>query len=183
LKPRSLLYPIFGEKIMKNSVLGTSVDTFSIISVAAGTIGPVGFLGLQAGYGISRLFNIPESLTLYIAIIVVLVIAAAISAVTGIYKGIQILSRFNVILAIALMIGVLIVGPTMFIFNNWFEALGVYVNQFLELNSFRGDEAWLGGWTVFFFAWFIGYGPMMALFTSRISRGRTIRELVIAVAV
>src|SRR5699024_7928187 len=122
LKPRSLLYPIFGEKIMKNSVLGTSVDTFSIISVAAGTIVSVIFLGLQDGYGISRLFNIPESLTLYIAIIVVLVIAAAISAVTGIYKGIQILSRFNVILAIALMIGVLIVGPTMFIFNNWFEA-------------------------------------------------------------
>lgn len=183
LKPRSLLYPIFGERIMKKSVLGTSVDVFSIISVAAGTIGPVGFLGLQAGYGISRLFDIPESLTLYISIIVVLVVAAAISAVTGIYKGIQILSRFNVILAIVLMIGVLIVGPTMFIFNNWFEAVGVYVNQFLELNSFRGDEAWLGGWTVFFFAWFIGYGPMMALFTSRISRGRTIRELVIAVAV
>src|SRR5699024_1107894 len=66
---------------------------------------------------------------------------------------------------------------------NFFEALGLYVNEFVSLNTFRGDEAWLGGWTVFFFAWFIGYGPMMALFTRRISRGRTLRELVLAVAV
>src|SRR5699024_4510539 len=71
----------------------------------------------------------------------------------------------------------------MFIFNNFFGALGLYVNEFVSLNTFRGDEGWLGFWTVFFFAWFVGYGPMMALFTSRISRGRTIRELVLAVAV
>src|SRR5699024_3964145 len=157
LKPRSLLYPIFGEKIMKNSAFGTFVDVFSIICVAAGTIGPIGFLGLQAGYGVSTLTGIEESLTLYITIIVILVIG--------------------------LIIGVLILGPAMFIFNNFFEALGLYVNEFVSLNTFRGDEAWLGGWTVFFFAWFIGYGPMMALFTSRISRGRTLRELVLAVAV
>lgn len=183
LKPRSLLYPIFGEKIMKNSVFGSFVDIFSIISVAAGTIGPIGFLGLQAGYGVSVLTGIQESLTLYIVIIILLVAGAAISAVTGLHRGIQFLSTFNVILAIGLMLAVLILGPAMFIFNNFFEALGLYVNEFVSLNTFRGDEAWLGGWTVFFFAWFIGYGPMMALFTSRISRGRTIRELVLAVAV
>ncbi len=183
LKPRSLLYPIFGEKIMKNSAFGTIVDVFAIISVAAGTIGPIGFLGLQASYGVSRLAGIEDSLTLSIGIIVLLVIAAAISAVTGIHKGIQILSSFNVILAIGLIVGILILGPAMFIFNNFFEALGLYVNEFVSLNTFRGDEAWLGGWTVFFFAWFVGYGPMMALFTSRISRGRTVRELVLAVAV
>src|SRR5699024_712695 len=120
---------------------------------------------------------------LYITIIVILVAGAAISAVTGLHRGIQYLSSFNVILAIGLIIGVLILVPAMFIFNNFFEVLGLYVNEFVSLNTFRGDEAWLGGWTVFFFAWFIGYGPMMALFTSRISRGRTLRELVLAVAV
>lgn len=51
------------------------------------------------------------------------------------------------------------------------------------MNTFRSDGAWLGGWTVFFFAWFLGYAPMMAMFVSRISRGRTIREIVTAVAV
>ncbi len=183
LKPRSLLYPIFGDKIMKNSPFGTFVDAFSIISVAAGTIGPIGFLGLQASYGVNILTGIEDNLTLHISIIVILVAGAAISAVTGIHKGIQFLSSFNVILAIGLIIGVLILGPAMFIFNNFFGALGLYVNEFVSFNTFRGDEEWLGFWTVFFFAWFVGYGPMMALFTSRISRGRTIRELVLAVAV
>ncbi len=183
LKPRALLYPIFGEKIMKNSIFGTIVDSFSIIAVAAGTIGPIGFLGLQAGYGLSTLTGIPNTLSVHITIIILLVIGAAISAVTGVHKGIQWLSSFNVILAIGLIIGVLLLGPGLFIFNNYFEAFGLYLNHFISFNTYRGDEAWLGLWTVFFFAWFIGYGPMMAVFASRISRGRTIRELVLAVAV
>src|SRR5690625_2365438 len=183
LKPRAFLYPIFGEKIMKKSIFGTIVDSFSIISVAAGTIGPIGFLGLQAGYGISTLTGISDSLSLHIVIIILLVIGAAISAVTGIHKGIQVLSSFNVLLALGLIIGVLLLGPGLFIFNNYFEAFGLYVNQFIPFNTFRSDEAWLSSWTVFFFAWFIGYGPMMAIFTARISRGRTIRELVLSVAI
>src|SRR5690625_5995861 len=69
LKPRSLLYPIFGEKIMKNSAFGTFVVVFSIISVAAGTIGPFGFLGFQSGYGVSTFKGFEESLILYIIII------------------------------------------------------------------------------------------------------------------
>ncbi|MDY0410496.1 BCCT family transporter [Virgibacillus soli] len=183
LKPRALLYPIFGERIMKKSIFGTIVDSFSIIAVAAGTIGPIGFLGLQAGYGLSSLTGLSNTLSLHIIIIVLLVIGAAISAVTGIHKGIQFLSSFNVILAVALIIGVLLLGPGLFIFNHYFEAFGLYINQFISLNTFRGDEAWLGLWTVFFFAWFVGYGPMMAVFACRISRGRTIREIVLAVAI
>src|SRR5699024_4895505 len=134
---RSFLYPIFGEKIMKNSIFGTIVDSFSIISVAAGTIGPIGFLGLQAGYGISSLTGIPDTLSLHIVIIILLVIGAAISAVTGIHKGIQILSSFNVLLALGLIIGVLLLGPGLFIFNNYFEAFGLYVHQFIPFNTFR----------------------------------------------
>ncbi len=183
LKPRSLLYPIFGEKIMKNSILGTIVDSFSIIAVAAGTIGPIGFLGLQAGYGLSTITGLANTLNVHVIIIVLLVIGAAISAVTGIHKGIQFLSSLNVVLAVGLIIGVLLLGPGFFIFNHYFEAFGLYVNQFVSFSTYRSDEAWLGMWTVFFFAWFIGYGPMMAVFTSRISRGRTIRELVLAVAI
>ncbi|MFD2629627.1 BCCT family transporter [Oceanobacillus kapialis] len=183
LKPRSLLYPIFGDKIMKKSALGTFVDAFSIVSVAAGTIGPIGFLGLQAGYGLNALFGIPNNLLMQCLIVAVIVLAAGISAATGIHKGIQILSSYNIILAVGLMIGVLILGPALFIFDSYVQSFGLYVQEFLRLNTFRSDGAWLGLWTIFFFAWFIGYGPMMAMFVSRISRGRTIRELVTAVAV
>ncbi|WP_234032337.1 BCCT family transporter [Lentibacillus cibarius] len=183
LKPRALLYPFFGNKIMKNSALGTFVDAFSIISVAAGTIGPIGFLGLQAGYGVNALFGIPNTFLVQSLIIIILVAVAAISAVTGIHKGIQFLSSYNVILALFLIGTVLVVGPGLFLFNSYLESFGMYVQNFISMNTFRGDKAWLSGWTVFFFAWFLGYGPMMAIFVGRISRGRTIREIVTAVAV
>ncbi|GIO18649.1 BCCT family transporter [Oceanobacillus oncorhynchi subsp. incaldanensis] len=183
LKPRSLLYPIFGEKVIYKSAFGTIVDSFAIISVAAGTIGPIGFLGLQAGYGLSAITNIPDTLAVHITIIILLVVAAAISAVSGLHRGIQLLSSFNVILAVALIIGVLILGPGYFIFNHYLEAFGLYVNELIPFSTYRGDEGWLNLWTVFFFAWFIGYGPMMAVFSARISRGRTIREIIVAVAI
>ncbi|TMN21666.1 BCCT family transporter [Lentibacillus cibarius] len=184
LKPRALLYPIFGDKIMqKKSVFGAIVDVFSVLSVAAGTIGPIGFLGLQAGYGLSSLFGAPNNLTVQIIIIAVLVIAAGISAATGIHRGIQLMSSYNVILSIILVIVILVLGPAMFIFNSYLESFGLYVENFITMNTYRSDLSWLGGWTVFFFAWFLGYGPMMAMFVSRISRGRTIREIVTAVAV
>ncbi|WP_298788964.1 BCCT family transporter [uncultured Marinococcus sp.] len=183
LKPRSLLYPIFGDKVIKKSILGTFVDSFSIIAVAAGTIGPIGFLGLQAGYGLNALLGFPNTLLTHSLIIIFLVIVAAISAVTGIHKGIQILSSYNTILAIGLVIAMLILGPWLFIVNSYLESFGFYLQNFLTMHTYRSNEEWLSGWTVFFFAWFLGYGPMMAIFTSRISRGRTIREIVLAVAI
>src|SRR5699024_7197307 len=147
LKKRAFLYAIFGEKIMKKSVLGTAVDSFSIIAVAAGTKGTSGSLGLEAGYGVSSITNVSKCISINIIIIILLVIGAAISAVTVIHKGIQFLSSFNVILAVGLIIGVLILGPGLFIFNNYFEAFGLYINDFLSFNTYRSDEAWLGMWT------------------------------------
>lgn len=183
LKPRALLYPFFGNKIMKKSVLGTFVDIFSVIAVAAGTIGPIGFLGLQASYGLNALFGIPDTLLVQSIIVILLVVVAAISAATGIHKGIQILSSYNVILALFLVAAVLVLGPGLFIFNSFLESFGVYAQNFISMSTFRSDSAWLSAWTVFFFAWFLGYGPMMSIFVSRISRGRTIRELVTAVGI
>ncbi|GGK05105.1 glycine/betaine ABC transporter [Lentibacillus kapialis] len=183
LKPRALLYPILGDKIMNKSVLGAFVDVFSVISVAAGTIGPIGFLGLQAGYGLNALFGVPNNVYVQSFIIIGVVIVAGISAATGIHKGIQIMSSYNVILSLVIVGVILVLGPALFIFDSYLESFGIYVQNFISMNTFRSDKAWLGGWTVFFFAWFLGYAPMMAMFVSRISRGRTIREIVTAVAV
>ncbi|MFC7060839.1 BCCT family transporter [Halobacillus seohaensis] len=182
LKPRTLLYPIFGEKIRDNW-FGTLVDAFSIIAVAAGTIGPIGFLGLQASYGMQEIFGIPNNFSTQFTVIFAVVLISTISAVTGLYKGIQILSSFNVRLAIGLMIFILIFGPGGFIINNFVSSFGFYVDQFIPMSTFRGDNDWLSLWTVFFWGWFIGYGPMMAILVSRISRGRTIREIIVSVSI
>ncbi|GAB4075157.1 BCCT family transporter [Barrientosiimonas marina] len=183
MRPRALLFPIFGEKIFHKSVIGAAADIFSIIATAAGTLGPLGFLGLQISYGLNDLFGIPNTVTVSILVIVVLVAIAAISAATGVDRGILLLSRLNVGMTFVLGIIMLLIGPTFFILNSFIGGSGFYLDNFFTMNLFRGDEAWLGSWTIFFWGWFIGYAPMLIIFISRISRGRTIRELVIAVSI
>ncbi|KGX86583.1 BCCT family transporter [Pontibacillus litoralis] len=184
LKPRALLYPIFGKKIFKpNHAIGTIADVVSIIAVSAGTIGPIGFLGLQVGYALEYLFNIPDTLFMQSMIIIFLVLISSISAATGVDKGIQLLSRINIILAVILMGGMLFLGPTMFIIDSFIGSEAYLIQNFIDMSLYRNDSEWLSLWTLFFWGWFIGFGPAMGMFISRISRGRSIRELILAVAI
>ena len=182
LRPRTLLYPLLGERV-RHSALGTIIDVTAIVAVAAGTIGPIGFLGLQASFGLSALFGLPDTFVTQAAMIVVLMGIVMLSAATGLDKGIQLLSRFNVGLAAALGLTVLLASGGIFAIDAFVGGFGTYLQDFVSLQLYRGDTGWLSSWTVFFFGWFLGYGPMMAIFVARISRGRTIRELIVAVAV
>lgn len=184
LKPRALLYPVFGPRIMaKGSGWGVTADAFSIIAVAAGTIGPIGFLGLQLSFALQELFGIPDVYITQLTIIAGLVVVYTISAITGIYRGIQLLSRFNVMLTIVLIGLILLIGPGGFIIDAFLSSFGLYIKEFPVISLYRGDPGWLGWWTVFFWGWFLGYGPMMAVFIARISRGRSLRQIVVAVAI
>jgi glycine betaine transporter len=182
LAPRTLLYPIFKEKAIKGPI-GFIADASCIIAVVAGTVGPIGFLGLQVSYGLENLFGIPDGLTTQIAVIGGLVLLYTVSAISGVNRGIKILSQFNIILGVALLGYIVIVGPTAFIFNGFFSGLGTYVANFVPMALYRGDTGWLGWWTVFFWGWFLGYGPLMAMFISRVSRGRSARGIIIMVAI
>ncbi len=182
LQARGLLYPVFGDKIMTNT-LGQLTEGCSILAVAAGTIGPIGFLGLQVSYALNQIFGIPDIYGTQLAIIFALVCVYTFSAVTGLHKGIQVLSRVNVWLTVALVGIILIIGPGGFILDTFTQAMGAYVKDFTTLSLYRGDLGWLSWWTVFFWGWFLGYGPLMAVLIARISRGRTIREIVMAVGI
>lgn len=181
LKPRTLLYFVFKEKVIHGK-FGSIVDGFCIIAVAAGTIGPIGFLGLQISYSLHELFNIPNSFLTQSSIIIFAIIIYTLSALSGLTKGIQILSRYNVYLALFLVVFIIILGPTNFIINSYIQGVGNMLNNFIPIATYRADTSWLGWWTVFFWGWFIGYGPMMAIFIARISRGRSIKELILAVS-
>ncbi len=182
LKPRTLLYPVFGERIIHGR-MGSVVDACCVLAVVAGTVGPIGFLGLQVGYGLEKLFNIPNTFTTQALIVVGLICLYTFSAVRGVNKGIQLLSTANVLLAVVLMLFLLIFGPTQFIFDGFIHSFGAYVNNFIPMATFRADTVWLDSWTVFFWGWFLGYGPLMAMFIARISRGRTIRQMILMVSV
>lgn len=182
MKPRSLLYPILGEKGVKGP-LGTAVDAASIIAVAAGTIGPIGFLGLQLSYSLEYLLGIPNVYSSQLAVIAVITVIYTLAAATPIYKGMNALSKLNVLVAIGLMAVIMVFGPGGFIVDSFMSAFGLYMQDFFRMSLYRTNTEWLGWWTVFYWGWFLGYGPMMAIFTTRISRGRTIREIMLAVAV
>ncbi len=182
LRPRTLLYPVFGERI-RTSWIGSVVDIVCIIAVVAGTVGPIGFLGLQVAYGLHSLFGIPNAYASQLGVIVVLTAIAVTSVLAGIDKGIQLLSRINVWMALAIMALVLVVGSTLFVLRTWLASLLVYATDFFGMALYSGAPEWSASWTIFFFGWFLGYGPLMAIFVARISRGRRVRDLLVSTAV
>lgn len=182
LRPRTLLYPILGSRVV-TSPIGTVADVVCIVAVVAGTVGPIGFLGLQVSYGLSSLFGIPDVYGVQLAVIAVLTAIAAVSVVSGVSRGIQFLSRVNVWLALALMTLVLVLGSAWYVLKAFVGGFGVYVSNFVGMSLYTGDPGWVSGWTVFFFGWFLGYAPLMAIFIARISRGRTVRDLIVSTAV
>lgn len=182
LKPRTLLYPLLGRWVM-DSWFGSLIDAACIVAVAAGTVGPIGFLGLQVSYGLAALFGTADVYLTQSMIIVFLIGVYTLSTVSGIHRGIQLLSTFNVILALCLMGFILLFGPTQFILKGFVNANVIEVSQLVPMALFRGDDAWLSTWSLFFFGWFVGYAPLMAMFVVRISNGRSIRQMIIAISV
>jgi len=182
LKPRTLLYPVFGDKVMTGP-FGAIVDSCCVLAVVAGTVGPIGFLGLQVSFGLEKLFGIPDTYTTQLVILLSLIGIYTLSAVSGVTKGIQILSRANVLLAVVLITFILFFGPTAFIIDSYIHSFGIYLDKFIPMATFRASPGWLDWWTVFFWGWFLGYGPLMAMFVARISRGRTIRQMVLLISV
>jgi choline-glycine betaine transporter len=185
LRPRTLLYPVFGEALI-NGRLGSLIDAVCVIAVVAGTVGPIGFLATQVAYGGSVLFGLPDGFATQLVVLAVLAGIYVSSAVSGIHKGIQLLSRFNVYLALAIGLVIISFGPTVYLIDAYTQGMGAYLGEFMSMATMTAQTApdwWMKWWTVFFFAWFIGYGPLMALFVARISRGRSIREMIIAVCI
>ena len=181
LKPRTLLYPVFGEWVLRGW-FGALVDACCVIAVVSGTVGPIGFLGLQISFSLSELSGVSNNYMTQLCIIAGLIGVYTVSAVSGVTRGIQLLSSFNVGLSFLLVTFILIAGPTGFIVDSFIQSFGFHLSEFVQMATYRGDSSWLSGWTVFFWGWFLGYGPLMAMFIARISRGRTIRELILVMS-
>ncbi|MBZ5753395.1 BCCT family transporter [Metabacillus rhizolycopersici] len=182
LKPRTLLYPILGEKI-RHSAWGTFADVVCIIGAVAGTIGPIGFLGLQVSYGVNAIFGWADTFSTQVLIIIALTAVVLVSTITGIDKGIQWLSKLNVNMAVCIAIFLLLFGPGEFIINSFISSFGTYMSEFANVSTYRADQEWLSYWMLFFFGWFIGFGPLVALLVARVSRGRKIREVFLLVSI
>jgi len=185
LAVRSGLYPLFKEKI--NGPIGTIVDVFTLVSTFFGIATSLGLGVMQLNAGLVHLGILKESSFLFQCIIILVVSGAAIaSAVAGLNKGVKRLSEINLGLSILLMVFVLILGPTTFLLSAFSEGIGHYMGQFIDLtfNTFafeKDGSEWFTNWTVMYWAWWISWAPFVGLFIARISKGRTIREYILAV--
>lgn len=183
----SAFVPLIGEK-GANGWLGRLIDILAIIATVFGTACSLGLGALQIGAGLSAAGIIEEpSQWTILGIVSVLTLAFILSALSGVGKGIQYLSNGNMVLAAILAIFVFVVGPTVSILNMIPTSLGAYFSFFFEMASRTAMSAdgtageWLGGWTIFYWAWWISWSPFVGMFLARISRGRTIREFIVGV--
>lgn len=179
----SILEPLIGERLA-NGWLGKLVDILAVFATVAGVVTSLGLGTLQINAGFHHLFGIPTSLAVQIIIIVIVSVLYISSAVSGIEKGIKIISDTNLYVAIGLMAVCFLVGPKTEILNSLINGIGRYIGDFvpdaLGINSY-GDNSWLGSWRLFYWAWFIAWAPFVGVFIARISKGRTIREFILGV--
>lgn len=162
--------------------LTVMVNVLAVVATAFGVAASLGIGALQINSGLHAVFGLEVGIASQLGIIAITTALFLVSALTGVTKGIKWLSNTNLILAVTLMLMVFAVGPTVAIIDTFTNTLGAYVSEFvrmsLRMTPFR-DSGWIGGWTVFYWAWWIAWSPFVGLFIARVSRGRTIREFIL----
>jgi choline/glycine/proline betaine transport protein len=185
LAVRSALHPIFGRRI--DGVLGHTVDTAAVLGTIFGVATSLGIGVVFLNVGLNMLFGIPIGTGAQVGLAVLAIAMAAVSATTGVDKGIRFLSQLNVLLALGLAAWVLVTGKTELLLEAVVMNVGDFVSMFpgMTMETFAFDDAneWMGYWTLFFWAWWVAWASFVGLFLARISRGRTIREFVVGTLV
>lgn len=178
-----MLEPLIGEKLA-NGWLGKVVDILGVFATVAGVVTSLGLGTLQINAGFNYLFGVQINLVVEIIIIIIVSFLYIGSAVSGLDKGIKIISDTNLYVAIGLLAVCFIVGPKVETLNAFVNGMGQYIGNFiptaLKINSYS-DNSWFGSWRLFYWAWFIAWAPFVGVFVARISKGRTIREFVLGV--
>jgi choline/glycine/proline betaine transport protein len=182
LSLRSALFPVFGKKVWGR--LGDSIDIAAILGTIFGLATSLGIGVVQLNYGLNFMFDVPQNPWVQATLILVAVVMATVSVLTGVERGIRRLSELSVLLAAALMVFVLVNGRTGFLLNGLVMNIGDYVGRFVDMTmdtfAYQAPADWLNAWTLFFWAWWIAWAPFVGLFLARISRGRSIREFITA---
>jgi choline/glycine/proline betaine transport protein len=179
---RSGLHPLLGKRV--DGPIGDAVDIFAIWGTAFGIATSLGFGVSQMNSGLTYLLGVPNTPLVQVGLIALVMGAATLSVMSGVGKGVRRLSELNLTLAVLLMVFVLLVGPTNFLFKALVQNFGFYLDHFFErtftLYAYE-PRAWMANWTLFYWAWWIAWSPFVGMFIARISRGRTVREFILNV--
>ncbi|RQD66709.1 MAG: BCCT family transporter [Desulfonatronovibrio sp. MSAO_Bac4] len=179
---RSAFYPLIGDRIY--GPIGHAIDIFAVFGTMFGVATSLGLGVMQVNAGLEYLFGLPNNVFVQMILIAVITGMATISVVLGLDGGIRRLSELNMILAITIVGFVLIAGPTVFLMQAFTQNVGAYVADIISMtfNLYAYEPTgWVGGWTLFYWGWWIAWSPFVGMFIARVSKGRTIREFVIGV--
>lgn len=183
---RWALEPLFGDRV--KGWVGDVIDVVAIVGTVFGVATSLGFGVTQIAAGLGYLGVVDDSTTLRVGLIAGITAAATVSVVSGVDKGIRWLSNINMVMAVVLLLAVLLLGPaTLFVLRELVQSIGSYLQGFVGLSfrtlPFYGEdgESWLGGWTTYYWGWWMSWAPFVGVFIARISRGRTVREFIAGV--
>jgi choline/glycine/proline betaine transport protein len=184
LSIRSVFYPFLGDKI--HGTIGDIIDIFAVLATLFGLATSLGFGVEQIAAGLNYVFEIDGGNTTQVLLISGITLVATISVILGVDKGVKTLSEWNIRIAATLLILVLILGPSIFIFDAYIQNIGGYFGSFFDLafwsesyQTLKSDEQdWQVGWTVFYWGWWIAWSPFVGMFIARVSKGRTVREFI-----
>ena len=178
----SCVAPIIGEK-RAQGVVGSMINVLAVVATVFGVATSLGLGAMQINSGLYYVFGIPYCNSVIFGIIAVTTVLFIVSSVSGIDKGIRILSDTNMVIMAILLLFVFFAGSTLFVTNFFVDSIGKYLTSLVSTSfwtdPFGESNGWLSGWTVFYWAWWLSWGPFVGGFIARISKGRTIREFVL----
>ena len=180
LRLSTALTGLFGDDIA-NRPLGRVVDFVFIIALVGGTGTSLGLATPMLAACVAKLFGIEQTPLLEYAVVLLAVALFAYSVFRGLTKGIKVLSDINMSVAGVFALFVLFTGPTLFALKHGTNSLGLMVQEFIRLNTWTDPVLktnFVEDWSIFYWAWWLAYGPYIGIFVTRISRGRTLRELI-----
>jgi choline/glycine/proline betaine transport protein len=179
---RSIFYPFLGDKIYGR--IGDAIDIFAVLATVFGLATSLGLGVQQIAAGLEHLFDIDSGVQTQVLLIVGVTAVATVSVVLGVDKGVRVLSEWNMRVAALFLLVVVVLGPTIFIFQSFVQNTGNYISGFLQVatwtESYTGSN-WQNAWTVFYWGWWIAWSPFVGMFIARISKGRTVREFILGV--
>ena len=184
LSMRSALYPLIGNRIY--GPIGHTVDILAVFGTIFGIATTLGLGVEQISSGLISLGVLAEkSQTVTVISIVLITIIATFSATSGVAKGIKILSTVNTWICIVILTYFLIASNANYLIASTLTALGDYLSEGVSMTLWTArspeERTWQGGWTIFYWGWWIAWAAFVGMFIARISRGRTIREFVLGV--
>jgi choline/glycine/proline betaine transport protein len=182
---RWALEPLLGDRVRGR--LGDAIDVSAVVGTVFGVATSLGLGVLQIAAGLEQVGIAESSLGLQVLIILVVAGLAMVSVVSGLARGLRVLSNVNIGIAGVLLVSVLALGPTLFLLREFVQSIGVYLSTVVPMtfnvSAYAGaeGEAWQAAWTTFYWGWWVSWAPFVGVFIARISRGRTVRQFVVGV--